>query len=1270
MQFVKDGPDIPEVLLQAQEEGKVVFFCGAGISYPAGLPDFKGLVDSIYNELGTNPYDDDREKEAYENNRFDTTLDLLEHRIPGQRLVVRKAIFSVLKPNFRRKIATETHRALLQLSNDRKGATRLVTTNFDRIFERVRKKYKLSISAYPAPFLPIPKNSRWNGVVYLHGLLPEANDEYALNRLVVTSGDFGLAYLTERWAARFVSELFRHYIVCFVGYSINDPVLRYMMDALAADRMMGESMSRSYALGDFASGAEKEKEIEWKAKGVVPILYKVPTGTNDHSALHRTLKAWAGTYRDGVLGNERIVSEYALTRPMASTPQDDFVGRMLWALSDSSGLPAKHFATFNPVPSLDWLKPLIEDRYCHFDLPRFGVMPQSSEDSALCFSFAQRPAPYSLAPFMMLLKCSKMGSQWDAVMHHIAHWLIRHLDNPKLVLWLASNGGKLHEDFIYLVVNRLNDISSLEHNDKIDELQNIRINAPDAIPRPIMRSIWNLLLAGRIKSPWNRTDLYLWKKRFNCDGLTPTLRLELRKLLSPCISLKKPFVWSEDIEDNNSANDFKRQLTWELVLASDHVYLTLCEKVECGKWKDSLPLLLNEFEQLLRDALDILHELGDADSMFDRSYLDLPSVSPHSQNGRHRDWVALVELLRDAWLVLREQNLSQAIHVASEWWLQPYPVFKRLALFAASQGDISSHIGWVDWLLADEGWWLWSVETKREVLRLLVLQGIRLTDVVRERLELGILAGPPRMMYRDEITPEDWQWNVDHSIWLRLAKLSSSGVMLGKEAALQIARLKINNPKWELAINESDEFPFWISGTGDPDYEERRVVERVPRQRNELVDWLRRPPFQGPLHEDDWREYCQKKCPTAIYGLCVLAHEQRWPSDRWREALQAWDDGKLICFSWKHVALLLKQMPDAVLLKIAHAASCWLENVSNVLDSYEDIFLEICLRFLDMPSLYDSDTEDVVSDSINHPVGHITKALLNLWLQRKPQDQQGLPADLVSIFTKLCDVDVYIYRHARLLLAARVITFFRVDSQWTIKNILPLFDWNVSQREAQSAWKGYLWSPRLYWPLFAEIKYNFIETAQHYTDLGDYGRQYAAIITYAALGQTDTFSLKELHGAICSLPQEGLVESARALLYSLNGAGNQREMHFVNRIQLFWQMLWPKSHEKISPVLAEVLVQLVIASGDMFPRALGTLRDWLVPIEYPHYVVSLLQESSHCDKFPQDSLELLTAIIANQPWPSQELSNCLAAVAKAWPEARQDTRFQRLAEYIRRYGSE
>ena len=55
MQFVRIGPDIPERLLQAHEEGRVVFFCGAGISYPARLPGFGGLVNALYKELGEPP---------------------------------------------------------------------------------------------------------------------------------------------------------------------------------------------------------------------------------------------------------------------------------------------------------------------------------------------------------------------------------------------------------------------------------------------------------------------------------------------------------------------------------------------------------------------------------------------------------------------------------------------------------------------------------------------------------------------------------------------------------------------------------------------------------------------------------------------------------------------------------------------------------------------------------------------------------------------------------------------------------------------------------------------------------------------------------------------------------------------------------------------------------------------------------------------------------------------------------------------------------------
>ena len=252
MQFIKSGPDVPDTLLQAHEDGDVVFFCGAGISCTAGLPLFETLVKQIIekaslskDEIERDPFLDD----ALNSKNYDTAIHLLESKSYLGRDKVRQYLSEILlSPNFNNRNAKRTHKALLTLSSYAEK-TRLVTTNFDRIFETIIEEEDLNIPHYSAPALPIPKG-RWNGLVYLHGILPEETKQLEQNQfdhLVLSSGDFGLAYLRERWAARFISELFRNYTVCFVGYSLNDPVMRYMMDALAADRMMGESQREVFA---------------------------------------------------------------------------------------------------------------------------------------------------------------------------------------------------------------------------------------------------------------------------------------------------------------------------------------------------------------------------------------------------------------------------------------------------------------------------------------------------------------------------------------------------------------------------------------------------------------------------------------------------------------------------------------------------------------------------------------------------------------------------------------------------------------------------------------------------------------------------------------------------------------------------------------------------------------------------------------------------------------------------------------------------------------
>ncbi len=59
MRFIENGPSIPDELLNARDEGRVVFICGAGVSLAkAGLPDFFGLTEAVIRELGVPRYSD------------------------------------------------------------------------------------------------------------------------------------------------------------------------------------------------------------------------------------------------------------------------------------------------------------------------------------------------------------------------------------------------------------------------------------------------------------------------------------------------------------------------------------------------------------------------------------------------------------------------------------------------------------------------------------------------------------------------------------------------------------------------------------------------------------------------------------------------------------------------------------------------------------------------------------------------------------------------------------------------------------------------------------------------------------------------------------------------------------------------------------------------------------------------------------------------------------------------------------------------------------
>ncbi|WP_405122918.1 anti-phage defense-associated sirtuin Dsr1 [Pseudomonas sp. M20] len=1274
MQFVINGPEIPSELLQAHEEGRVVFFCGAGISYPADLPGFDGLVTKIYENTGTSF--SDIEKLAFQKKQFDATLDLLERRLPGQRLALREALAQSLKPNLRLRGATRTHEALLRLARNRQGVLRLVTTNFDRIFDAAGKRSNQKFIEHSAPMLPIPKSSRWDGLVYLHGVLPKRADTAALNRLVVTSGDFGLAYLTERWAARFVSELFRNYVVCFVGYSINDPVLRYMMDALAADRMLGEATPTAWAFADYNPGRENEKTIEWESKGVSPILYEVPTDSFDHSALHETLHAWGNTYRDGVTGKERIIVSHALARPSASTREDNFVGRMLWALSDMSGLPARQFAEFNPVPSLDWLLDAYSPaNFKYKDLKQFGVSPNDKPDEKLKFSIVARPTPYTLAPLMTFATGGSESLRLDPVMFQLGRWLVRHLDDPVLVIWIAQQGGQLHSQMVSLVEDQLGLIARLERERKMVELDEIRSGAPKAIPRPVMRVLWRLILGGWVKGSQHQLDLYLWVDRLKRDGLTATARIELRKLLAPRLAIRKSWRWDseEDLELNSEEVRLTDLVSCEVVLVSDHVQSTLGD-LASEQWMTSLPLLFYDLQQNLRDTLDLYSELGEASEQYDRSHWDMPSITPHWQNRNHHEWTVVIELLRDSWIAVSNADKSAAAKLALLWFELPYPTFKRLALFAASNSTAIPPSVWISWLSRDEGYWLWSEQTKRESLRLLVLQAKQLNRSERTILENIILSGPPRLMFRSELSAVSWGEVVDECVWLYLSKLKESGLALSKVAKKRLNDLCSANVEWRIAPHERDEFSHWMSGTGDPDYEFSREVDIAPVKRKELVIWLRQKPAADRTRgEDTWREVCSKHLLNALFSLEDLAAEDFWPVQRWREAFQVWSEGRKVSRSWHHGAVLVSRMPGNILKEVAIPLCRWLDAVSKTNIRDDRVLIVLCNRLIEIFNTSEANKDQAeghnhesVVEAINNPLGNVAQIIINIWFKRQPGDNDNLPLDLLPIFSELCNPKSHQCRHARVILAANLIALFRVDRSWTEIYLIPFLDWERYPDEAKGTWEGFLWSPRLHQNLLIAIKPYFLDTAKHYSSLESHAQQFAIFLTYAALGPIEGYTKTEFRSAIAELPVSGLEQSAQALYQALEGAGNQREDYWKNRIQPFWQGIWPKSRDLATLAIAGSLARMSLAAGTEFPAALAAVRDWLRPLPHAHYLIKKLSESGLCSTFPDSALSILGLVIDSESWPPLELGACLDQIVNSDESLRSDQCYRRLHEIFRR----
>lgn len=341
-----DLPAIPERLLLAHARGDVLFLCGAGISIPAGLPDFRQLVLDVYRTLDRSVYEvlnkatnemrppskpepsaltdlQRAEVKRFVAGEYDVVLGMLERRLDGltrEDSKVRTRVAELLRSSHglrasaRGGMAAETsdadkprinqpapiHRALIRLA-DRGGTTTIMTTNFDLLLESAAKRLRVPAQSYALGSIPRPTRRReFSGVLHIHGALTRDTSRYS--DLILTDQDFGEFYLRRRVVPDLIYDAARLFHLVLVGYRADDPPMRYLLHAVAAEEGRFDDLKQRYIF--VGSGEADDVALEdWRSRGIEPIRYDAD---QDHSVLLRTLQRWAEF--SAITGQQRTVA--------------------------------------------------------------------------------------------------------------------------------------------------------------------------------------------------------------------------------------------------------------------------------------------------------------------------------------------------------------------------------------------------------------------------------------------------------------------------------------------------------------------------------------------------------------------------------------------------------------------------------------------------------------------------------------------------------------------------------------------------------------------------------------------------------------------------------------------------------------------------------------------------------------------------------------------------------------------------------------------------
>lgn len=323
-EWTSDGVKLPSIVEEAFDADKLVFFCGAGVSSasPSELPGFRGLARDVAIALG-------HPELVPEDKSIPVQFDVVMGRLNEISRDIHSRVSARLKvavtPN-------DYHRDIWQIATAAGKTPRLVTTNFDKLFETAAAELAIPTTPYVAPTLPLGDD--FSDLVHLHGIV----DPPPATRMVLTDQDFGRAYITEGWATQFLTRMFAQYTVVLIGYSAEDSIVQYLNRALPAG-------TKRFAFDKNTSDHEL-----WDRLDITPIPFP-STPEDPYGALGAFLQSWR--HRVTATATERFdaVKDFVEAGVEAAEADGDAVR---WMLSDPE--LARHFRTH--ATATEWLRTL------------------------------------------------------------------------------------------------------------------------------------------------------------------------------------------------------------------------------------------------------------------------------------------------------------------------------------------------------------------------------------------------------------------------------------------------------------------------------------------------------------------------------------------------------------------------------------------------------------------------------------------------------------------------------------------------------------------------------------------------------------------------------------------------------------------------------------------------------------------------------------------------------------------------------------------------